>query len=134
MRGRDENVRSGNFGGLLCQCLCAIQHIAWQDAVVDHYDGELGFTVIEHKAAGVQLVVDFRGAAVGEAAGHGDAQPRSHIAGGRASTEDFVCGVGLEGGHKYEHQGKKAHKGNYKSKRESQSLSDCSLDYCLPLF
>ena len=38
--------------------------------------------------------------AVGEAAGHGDAKPRSHIAGGRASTENFVGGKGLEGDYK----------------------------------
>jgi hypothetical protein len=41
--------------------------------------------------------MDLRGLAIGEAAGHGDAQPWSHIAGGRASTEDFVGCKGLEG-------------------------------------
>ena len=124
----DEYVRSRNAGSLLRHRLGAVEHVPRQDTVVDYNDGNLPLTVIQHKAARIQLIMNLCRPAIRKPPWHGDAEPRSDVAGRCAGTEDYICCEAMQAGHKYKYQGKKAHKVNYKAKDESQSLSHCSLD------
>ena len=94
--GRHEHVLRRQSRLLVHQPLRLVEDLARDpDAVADH-DSHAGSSVVEHQAAGVQLVVDLGGGRRIPAAHDGRAQKRGDVAGRRSGAE--LAGLRLGNG------------------------------------
>src|SRR5690606_37767179 len=85
--GGDEDIAPGNPGGFLDAGADRFGEFVGDADDVSDDEGHLRFAVVEHDAAGEQVVVDRLGGVGGEASDDGETERRGDIAGGGADPE-----------------------------------------------
>ena len=105
---------AGNACLLLDEQFGGVGDFPWNHAAIAHGKGDFGRAIVEHQAAGVELVVGHRRQPVRHAAIDGDGKlDRCDVLSKSAGTEDLRFFLGLQGGKRQKGQNQQGNKATH---------------------